>query len=476
MLIPVILSGGSGTRLWPLSRKTQPKQLLRLIDEHSLIQHTALRSSKLPETTDPLIVCNQDHYFMISEQLAEIGIQPFDMLLEPFGKNTAPAIALGAMRIKALVGGNPVLLVMPADHLIKSDKLFANAVNNGIGAAKTGKLLTFGVKPTLPHTGYGYIQTETTLSNNVCPVSQFIEKPTIDQAKEYIEGENFYWNSGIFMFSADTYLRELKEHALDIYTACEKALFAATITKKYCRIDSNLFSECREDSIDYAVMEKTKQAALVPMESDWTDLGDWNAMADAHDADRHNNVIKGDVITDNVSNSYLYSEGRVLAALGIKDQIVIETEDALLVAHKDYAQNVKGIVSQLHQKNYKAADTHNKVHRPWGYYETLALSKNFQVKRITIKPGAKISLQMHHHRAEHWVVVDGSAEVTRNNEVYALEKNESTYIPVGTKHRLTNSGNNPLIVIEVQSGDYLGEDDIVRFDDAYGREVKDITQ
>ncbi len=470
MLIPVVLSGGSGTRLWPMSRQTEPKQFLKLIGEYSLLQHTILRNQHIKDATSPLLVSNQDHYFLLSDQLREIKVKPLEVILEPMGRNTAPAIAIAAMRVAELTGEDSTLLVMPADHMIKEVSAFVAAVNQSRQIVSQGKLLTFGIKPTLPHTGYGYVESGAALSEDkIFAVKRFIEKPEIAQAQQYILSEQFHWNSGIFMFTAASYLAELQHHAPDIHRCCQTAFQAGRKTQQYYRLDAATFLQCRNESIDYAVMESTRNAAITPMAPGWSDIGDWTAIAKAHDTDEHGNVIQGDVIAENVKNSYLHSQGRLLAAIGVQDQIIVEMDDAVLVAHKNESQKVKSIVAQLRAKNHGVVDSHHRVQRPWGFYESLTRSATFQVKRISVKPGAKLSLQLHRHRAEHWVVVSGIAQVTRDQEIFVLEKNQSTYIPIGVKHRLANIDDKPLIVIEVQSGDYLGEDDIVRFDDVYGR-------
>lgn len=470
MIIPVILSGGAGTRLWPLSRKTYPKQLLNLVGDHSLLQETALRLKSMPEVSAPILIGSEDHYFISVEQLQSIDVAPLDIILEPCGRNTAPAIAIAALNAIEKDHNDPILLVMPADHMISDVNAFHSAITVATQFAEEGKLLTFGIVPTSPRTGYGYIKAKSNAQMRVMPIEKFVEKPSLETAQSYLKEGGYFWNSGMFMFRAQTYLNELQKQAPDIYESCQAAYQSAVRGHEYIRLTEETFGACRDESIDYAVMEKTQNAVVVPLAAGWADMGDWTSIADVHDADSQGNVIKGDVVAEDVCNSYLYSEDRLLAAVGLDNHIVIETQDAVLVAHKSRCQDVKSIVQQLKEKSHKCAESHDKVYRPWGYYETLSLSTNFQVKHIMVKPGAKLSLQMHQHRAEHWVVVDGIAEVERGEETYVLTKNESTYIPLKCKHRLTNIGDKPLLVIEVQSGDYLGEDDIIRFSDIYGRQ------
>jgi len=474
MITPIILCGGSGTRLWPLSRNAYPKQLLPLISQYSLLQDTVLRALLLPEIQNLLVICNEEHRFLVAEQLQEIRQTHTNILLEPTGKNTAPAIAMAAFYLLANKE-DPILLILPADHLIKDTQAFTTAMIAAEHAAAAGKLVTFGIHPTHPETGYGYIQRATKSADfEGFTVAQFVEKPSLDLAKQYIASGEYYWNSGMFMFRASRFLAELKQFAPDIYTACQQVSEKMTYDLDFVRLDKSLFEKCRSESIDYAVMEKTQDAVVIPLNSAWSDIGSWTALWEANHPNEEGNVMYGDVVTEQVTNSYLRAESRMLAVVGVQDHIVVETPDVVLVAHKDNSQAVKVMVENLKRKQRSETHLHRKVYRPWGNYETIDKSIGFQVKRITVKPGAALSLQLHHHRSEHWVVVSGVAKVTCGENVFTLQKNQSAYIPVATKHRLENCGTTPLEMIEVQSGDYLEEDDIVRFEDAYGRETKTV--
>jgi mannose-1-phosphate guanylyltransferase/mannose-6-phosphate isomerase len=469
MLIPVILSGGAGTRLWPLSRELYPKQLLALTGPRTMIQDTALRLKGL-DAAPPVIVCNDAHRFLVAEQLRLIGIEPRAIVLEPFGRNTAPAIALAALA--ALQGSgaeDPILLVLPADHVIRDVAAFQMAAIAALTAAEQGRLVTFGVVARSPETGYGYIKRGEALGP-VYRIVQFVEKPNAARAAQFVESGEYYWNSGMFVFSARRYLEELERLAPAIATACRKAFEGAKSDLDFTRIDPKAFESSPSDSIDYAVMEKTQDAVVVPLDAGWSDVGSWASLHAASDADASGNVAHGDVLVEDSSNCYLYSESRLVAAVGLDDHVVVETKDAVLVAPKDRVQDVKALVGRLKELGRYEHSLHREVFRPWGSYDSLENGHRFQVKRLSVKPGAQLSLQMHHHRAEHWVVVSGTARITRGDETFILEENQSTYIPIGVKHRIENPGKITLQVIEVQSGSYLGEDDIVRFEDRYGRE------
>jgi mannose-1-phosphate guanylyltransferase/mannose-6-phosphate isomerase len=468
-LHPVILSGGVGSRLWPLSRSLFPKQLLALAGENSLIQDTARRASG-PGFAPPLIVCNVDHRFLIAEQMRAAGISPRAILLEPRGRNTAPAAAAAALMV-AEKDPDGLLLLMPADHVIRDMEAFARAVDSASAAAAQGYLVTFGIAPTAPETGYGYIQRGAELyeSARSFAVRRFVEKPDRDAAAAYVAAGDYYWNSGLFLFQAKNYLAELERLEPALLAQCRAAIRDGKRDLDFFRLDAAAFEACKSISIDYAVMERTDKAAIVPVAMGWSDIGSWEALWDASEKDGAGNALKGDVLHHRARNSYLRSEGPLVAAVGVDNLIVVATKDAVLVGRKDVSQDVKKIVEQLEREGRELHVTHRKVYRPWGAYEGLDMGENFQVKHITVNPGAKLSLQMHHKRAEHWVVVSGTARVTRDEEVFTLQENESTFIPLGAKHRLENIGSEPLHLIEVQSGRYLGEDDIVRFEDSYGR-------
>jgi len=470
MIIPVILAGGSGTRLWPLSRQLYPKQLINIYNEHTMLQNTVLRLEGIEKLGSPIVVCNEEHRFMTAEQLREIEIDPYAIILEPVGRNTAPAIALAAL--KAIRNNNdPILLVLPADHVIEKIKEFHLAVEAGCEYAEKKDLITFGIIPDSPETGYGYIKKGELLEQGTgaSKIERFVEKPDLDTAKEYIESGSYCWNSGMFMFKASAILDELENHAPKILEACKKVIAAGVQDLDFFRLGLKEFKEIPSDSIDYAVMEKTQKGVVVPFNADWNDLGSFDALWQAGRKDESLNVIKGDVLTQDVKESYISSESRLITAVGIEKFVIVETKDAILVSPRDRVQDVKKIVKQLKDQNRDEAISHQKVYRPWGSYETIDIEPRFQVKRITVKPGAKLSLQKHFHRAEHWTVVSGSAVITKGEEQMLLKEDESTYIPLGVLHRLENPGKIALELIEVQSGSYLGEDDIVRFDDVYGR-------
>lgn len=477
-MLPVILAGGSGSRLWPDSRALYPKQFIALTGSHTLFQQTLLRLEGL-DIERPIVVCNEEHRFLVAEQLRQINVVPTAILLEPEGKNTAPAIALAAMYALQHFSDQS-LLVLPADHAITNITAFHDAVNNAIRYAKNEYLVTFGVKPTKPETGYGYIKSGQVVSidhengincekNTGYNVEQFIEKPVFENAKRYVNSGLFYWNAGMFVFLASKYILELERYQLEVVKVCRRALAAATRDFDFVRIDREVFSRCPDTSIDYALMEHTESAVVVPLNGDWSDVGSWSSLWELETHDQGGNVIKGDVITEGSKGCYLQSRHKLLAAVGVEDLVIVDTPDAVLVANKYHVQQIKKVVEQLKQAHRAEYQVHREVHRPWGKYDSIDKGPRFHVKRITVNPGARISLQMHHHRAEHWVVVSGTAKVKRGDEIFLVAENESTFIPIGVIHSLENPGTVPLEMIEVQSGAYLGEDDIVRFDDAYGR-------
>jgi mannose-1-phosphate guanylyltransferase/mannose-6-phosphate isomerase len=471
MIHPVILSGGSGTRLWPMSRSLYPKQLLALFGDSSLLQQTVLRVAGQPGFAAPLIVANEEHRFIIAEQLREIDAPPEALLLEPIGRNTAPAACVAALRI-AERGRDALMLVMPSDHAIGNPDAFRAAVERAETAARTGLLVTFGIQPERAESGYGYIARGQPIAGceGAFALAGFVEKPDPAHAERYVASGDYFWNSGIFLFPVAVYLSELKRLRPEMLAACEKALKTARADSDFIRLDKAAFAECPGDSIDYAVMEHTTSAAVVPVSMGWSDLGSWDALWEMSDKDAGGNSMAGNVIAEDTRNCYLRSEGGLLAAIGVKDLVVVATDDAVMVAPRNRTQEVKQLVARLSAEQREEADTLPTVHRPWGTYRPLHSGHRVQVKHIMVKPGAKLSLQMHHHRAEHWVVVQGTAKIVRGNEEIVLTEDQSTYIPLGTAHRLENPGKIPLHVIEVQSGSYLGEDDIVRFDDHYGRE------
>ncbi|MCU7848908.1 MAG: mannose-1-phosphate guanylyltransferase/mannose-6-phosphate isomerase [Candidatus Thiodiazotropha sp. (ex Lucinoma kastoroae)] len=471
MIIPVILSGGSGTRLWPLSRSAYPKQFIPLIDNHSLFQETVERMSAVPDAGDVLVVCNEEHRFMVAEQIRQLDMKPSGIMLEPIGRNTAPAIACAALHAKSL-DENAVLLVTPSDHIIRDNERFNEAILTGLNSIGNGSLITFGIVPDKPETGYGYIRKESKGStNSAYPVAEFVEKPDLETAKTYLASGDFYWNSGMFVFKAEAYLAELERFFPEILQAARKAYEANRPDMDFLRLDREAFAACPAESIDYAVMEKTDKSVVVPMDAGWNDVGSWSALADVAVVEGNNgNVIQGDVLVKDVSNSYLRSENRMIAGLGIDNLIVVETADAVLVADKSHVQDVKEIVEQLKSSGRCEHISHVRVYRPWGNYETVDECDRFKVKRIVVDPGASLSLQQHHHRAEHWVVVKGTAKITKGDKEMMLTEDQSVYIPLGTRHRLENPGLIPLEIVEVQTGSYLGEDDIVRFSDEYGRD------
>lgn len=468
MIVPVILSGGAGTRLWPMSRELYPKQLLALAGDQTMLQETITRLDGLLQIDQPLIVCNEAHRFMVAEQVRLLDKSPHAIILEPCGRNTAPAVALAALHMLEQEE-DPVMLVLPADHLIQDVDEFQRVISSAVVRAEQGALVTFGIVPTHAETGYGYIEAESNNKDQAVAVVNFVEKPDQVTAQRYVNSGNYYWNSGMFMFRASRYLEELKLYRADIYNACISAYAGISCDLDFMRLDHNAFAACPSDSIDYAVMEKTDQAVVFPLAAGWNDIGAWSALWAVQPHDEQGNVKIGDVLTEDVGNSYIHAQNRLVAAVGVDDLVIVETADAVLVSPRDKVQNVKAIVEQLKQQNRGEALLHRRVNRPWGAYEGIDVGDRFQVKRITVNPGANLSLQKHHHRAEHWVVVKGTAKVTCGDDIRLLTENQSTYIPLGEVHRLENPGQIPLEIIEVQSGSYLGEDDIIRLEDQYGR-------
>ena len=467
-IYPVILSGGSGTRLWPLSRAVLPKQLLPLVGDKTMLQDTVLRVAGWPELMAPLVVCGNEHRFLVAEQLREIDVKPLGILLEHVGRNTAPAVAAAAHYLQT-IDPDALMLVLPADHVILDQAAFAEAVASAAVLARDGALATFGIVPTGPETGYGYIRRGAAAGAGGFAVERFVEKPDRETAQGFLDDGAYYWNSGMFLFQAARYLAELASFAPAIASAAEAAVRLGYSDLDFCRLDEAAFSASPSDSIDYAVMEKTGHAVVVPADIGWSDVGSWSALWQVQSGDADGNVQRGDVYLDGARNCLVRAESRIVAVLGVQDLVVVETPDAVLVAHKDHVQRVKQVVDHLKAQDRTEHLVHTKVYRPWGHYEGIDAGDRFQVKRITVKPGAKLSLQMHHHRAEHWVVVSGTARVTCGEKVSLLSENESTYIPIGMNHRLENPGKVALHIIEVQSGSYLGEDDIVRFEDIYQR-------
>jgi len=466
MIIPIILAGGSGTRLWPLSRKTHPKQFISLLNETSLFQDTLTRLPK--EALDPIVICNEDHRFLVAEQAREINVTLNSIILEPIGRNTAPAIALAAIKVLNDFE-NPILIVLAADHKIENKSAFHDAIKIAHKLAENNKLVTFGIIPKSAETGYGYIEIEKKDKAEYFDIKSFVEKPNQKNAINFLNSGNYLWNSGMFMFNASIYLSELNKFEPEILTSCKKSLSNEFKDLEFIRIDKKEFCKSPNQSIDYAVMEKTNKAKVVPLDAGWSDVGSWDALMDSKIKDSLGNVVEGDVTLDQVKNSYLYSTNRLVAASNIADLIVIDTQDALLVTTRDNSLSIKNIVKKLKKNKRTEIENHRKVYKPWGYYDSIDTGYNFQVKRILVNPGAKLSLQKHLHRAEHWVVVSGVAKITCGNKIYNLEKNQSTYIPKGEIHRLENIENYPLEIIEVQTGNYLGEDDIIRLKDDYQR-------
>jgi mannose-1-phosphate guanylyltransferase/mannose-6-phosphate isomerase len=470
-IIPVILSGGSGTRLWPLSRKEYPKQYLPLAGDNTMLQETILRLSGLDNLADPIIVCNADHRFLVAEQCQQIDIKNPTILLEPAGRNTAPAIAAAALQ-SLKTSDDAVLLILSADHVIQDIAAFHEAINIASSQAQEGKLATFGIVPTDANIGYGYIKSSKNNADGAYKVEEFVEKPDLETAQTYLEQGNYLWNSGMFMFKADVLIDELTKHSPDIVKAVSSAVKDATQDLDFIRLEEQSFALSPGDSIDYALMEKSINVVVVPLDAQWNDIGSWSALYDIGAKDSSGNVLKGDVTAQDTTNTYIYASHHMVTAVGVDNLVVIDTPDATFIASQDKAHEVKSIVESLQKKGRDEAHSNRKVYRPWGWYDSIEVGVHFQVKRLHVNPGAKLSLQMHHQRAEHWVVVSGTATAINGEEILTLTEGDSTYIPVGTTHGLENKTNEQLEIIEVQSGTYLGEDDIVRFEDIYGR-VKD---
>lgn len=478
MIVPVILAGGSGTRLWPLSRSLYPKQFMQLVDQHTLLQSTLLRLADLHAVDTPILLCNDTHRFIVAEQLRAIEIEPKAIVLEPVGRNTAPALAVAAIMTEQ-ASADSILLVLPADHHIHRIDAFITTIQRGVPFAEQGHLVTFGIRPDAPETGYGYIRKGAPIAPievdrqdtgpGVWAIDRFVEKPQLDTAKQYVASGDYCWNSGMFMFKAATYLEELLQHAPEMVTACREAVAQGRTDLDFFRLDKTAFADCPSDSIDYAVMEKTDRGVIIELMSDWSDLGSWETLWQAGDKDDHDNVVHGDVCLQDVQRSFVHASSRLVTAVGLIDHVVVETKDAVFVAPRHQVQQVKQLVDQLKDQSRAETINHKKVYRPWGSYEDMDVAERFLVKRITVKPKAKLSLQKHFHRAEHWVVVKGTALVTRGDEQFLLKEDQSTYIPLGIPHRLENPGKIELELVEVQSGSYMAEDDIVRLDDVYGR-------
>ncbi len=469
MIQPVILAGGVGSRLWPLSREQYPKQFLSLFNSDSLLVNTINRLGNINHKP-PVVVCNNEHRFLVAEQLRESKIDIGGIILEPAGRNTAPAVALSALyAVKQDNTQDPILLILAADHEIKNVRQFCDSINQAIALAEQGYLVTFGIVPTHPETGYGYIQAGQTLSNGGHKVAGFKEKPDLATAEEYLASQRYLWNSGMFMFRASVYLEELKKHRPDIYNSCVNSFSSLESDLDFVRVDYKNFSECPSESIDYAVMENTDKAVVISLDAGWSDVGSWSSLWDISDKDLHGNVSNGDVITHSTSDSYIYSESALVTTVGLENIVVVQTKDAVLIANRNSVQDVKHIVENIRGSGRLEHRAHREVFRPWGKYDSIDSGERYQVKHLTVKPGEGLSLQLHHHRTEHWIVVSGTAKVTIADEAKIISENESIFIPVGTKHSLENPGKIPLDIIEVRSGSYLEEDDIVRLADRYGR-------
>lgn len=470
MLLPVIMAGGTGSRLWPMSRELYPKQFLRLYGQRSMLQETVLRLDDV-DAREPVVICNQEHRFLVAEQLRQINKLSHNIILEPVGRNTAPAIALATL--SAIENGDdPILLVLAADHIINNKLAFHQAIKSAFKFALQGRLVTFGIVPTGPETGYGYIHRgqEETLDEQIAyQVSRFVEKPNKETAESYIASGEYYWNSGMFMFRAKKYLEELEKFRPDILDACKAAIQGCEESDEFIKVDRDLFIACPDESVDYAVMEKTTDAVVVGLDADWSDVGSWSALWEVSPKDDKGNVLTGDTFLHNANNCYINTDEKLIAAIGVDDLVIINTKDAVLVVNKDQVQDVKKVVEYLkanHRSEYKR---HREIYRPWGRYDVVVQTERFNVNRITVKPGAAFSMQMHHHRTEHWVILSGTGEVTIKDQKFLLTENQSTFIPIGAQHRLENPGKIPLELLEIQSGSYLGDDDIIRIKDQYGR-------
>ncbi|WP_169758592.1 mannose-1-phosphate guanylyltransferase/mannose-6-phosphate isomerase [Escherichia coli] len=470
MLLPVIMAGGTGSRLWPMSRELYPKQFLRLYGQRSMLQETVLRLDDV-DAREPVVICNQEHRFLVAEQLRQINKLSHNIILEPVGRNTAPAIALAAL--SAIENGDdPILLVLAADHIINNKLAFHQAIKSAFKFALQGRLVTFGIVPTGPETGYGYIHRgqEETLDEQIAyQVSRFVEKPNKETAESYIASGEYYWNSGMFMFRAKKYLEELEKFRPDILDACKAAIQGCKESDEFIKVDRDLFIACPDESVDYAAMEKTTDAVVVGLDADWSDVGSWSALWEVSPKDDKGNVLTGDTFLHNANNCYINTDEKLIAAIGVDDLVIINTKDAVLVVNKDQVQDVKKVVEYLkanHRSEYKR---HREIYRPWGRCDVVVQTERFNVNRITVKPGAAFSMQMHHHRTEHWVILSGTGEVTIKDQKFLLTENQSTFIPIGAQHRLENPGKIPLELLEIQSGSYLGDDDIIRIKDQYGR-------
>ncbi len=471
-IIPVILCGGVGSRLWPLSRESFPKQFISIFSENkSLLQTTVLRSKKINHSESPILICNEEHRFIVAEQMREIDIKPQSILLEPFGRNTAPAITLAALKsLENYI--DPTILVLSSDHIFNNDKSFIESINSGLKYSDLDKLVTFGISPKTPHTGYGYIESEKAFGKNKFKgerIIKFIEKPSLKYAKEYIKQKNFFWNSGIFLFKSRVILEEIEKYSPDILKICQSSISNPQYDLDFQRIDKKQFKKCINASIDISVLEKTKNGFVVNLDAGWSDIGDWNSVWENTIKDVDGNVKIGKIVLEKTRNSYFRSESKLIVGLGVEDLVVVDTDDALLITNKNYSQGIKNIVNDLKKSNFKEAKETKKVFRPWGFYISSIEDKNWKVKLICVMPKQSLSLQKHKYRSEHWVVVSGEAKIEINDKIFNLSVNKSTYIPVGSKHRLSNPGSKPLILIEIQSGSYLGEDDIIRYEDNYGR-------
>ena len=473
LVFPVILCGGSGTRLWPLSRESLPKQYLSLssLSEKSLLQLTKERIEGLSNLQNPILICNEEHRFLVAEQMRQIDTNPHSIILEPFGRNTAPAVTIAALKTLKK-NEDPILLVLSSDHEITEKERFLEILEIGLTFTKKNKLVTFGIVPKSPETGYGYIKAESPFKNNEITgkkILSFTEKPNLKTAKEFVKDKSYTWNSGIFMFKASEYIKEIQKYSPEIFKYCKESFEKSKYDLDFQRIDKKSFEKCPNLSIDISVMEKTEKGIVIPLNAGWSDIGSWSAVWEVSNKDKNKNFTKGQIVLEDSKECYLRSESRLIVGIGLKELIVIDTKDALLVANKKQSQNLKKIVSYLKSNNISQGQQHTKIYRPWGYYESLIADSKWQVKIIEVTPGESLSLQMHNYRSEHWVVVDGVAKVEIEKKIDTLKKNESIYIPLGSKHRLTNPGKRPLILIEVQSGSYVGEDDIIRFEDKYGR-------